>query len=91
MSRRYPEGMRLRLSFALFSVLLMIVADDAAAQVRATASASASARIVERPVRIVAADLRRAPTQLPGQAQITTRPCDAPAPPGCRLLVVELP
>jgi hypothetical protein len=81
--------MRLRPSFAIFSALLLITAGEAAAQVRTITTASA--RIVERPVRIVAAELRRSPERLPPQAQITTRPCDAPAPPGCRLLVVELP
>ena len=89
MPSRYPEGMHLRPSFAFLSALLLIMAGEAAAQVRVTATASA--RIVERPVRIVAAELRRAPGLLPPQAQLTTRPCDAPAPPGCQMLVVELP
>ncbi len=91
MARRYPEGMRLRPSFAIVSALLLIVAGEAGAQNRASVSVTASARIVERPVRIVAEDLRREPTRLPPQAQLTTRPCDAPAPPGCRLLIVDMP
>jgi hypothetical protein len=89
MSGRYPEGMRLRPSFALVSALLLIVAGEAAAQVRATATASAI--IIERPVRIVAAELRREPRRLPPQAQLVERRCDAGAPPGCRMLVVDLP
>lgn len=92
MSRRYPEGMRLHRSFVVFSAVLLILAGEASAQVRASASATASARIIERPVRIIAAELDRVPAQqLPPQAQLSERPCDAPAPPGCRLLVVELP
>jgi hypothetical protein len=89
MSRRYPYGMRQRLSFVLCSALLLMVATDAAAQVRT--AATASARIAERPVRIVAADLRRDPRQLPPQAQLSQRRCDPGAPPGCRMIVVEMP
>lgn len=91
MSRRYRSGMRVRPTFAILSAVLLIIAGQAAAEVRASATASASARIVERPVRIVAAELRRAPASLPPQAQLSTRPCDAPAPPACRMIVVELP
>jgi hypothetical protein len=89
MSRRYPEGMRFRPSFAFFSALLLIASGEAQAQVRATATAAA--RIVERPVRIVAAELRQGAPRLPPQAHLSVRSCDAPAPPGCRLLVIELP
>jgi hypothetical protein len=89
MARRYCEGMRLRPSFALASALLLIAAGEAAAQVRA--SATAGATIMERPVRIIAADLRRAPRRLPPQAQLTERRCDTGAPPGCRMIVVDMP
>lgn len=90
--------MRPRPSFALLSAQLLILAGQAVAEAPAgsgAASATAGARILERPVRIVSAELERQPERraerLPPQAQITTRRCDAPAPPACRLIVIDLP
>jgi hypothetical protein len=89
MIRRYPKAMRLYPSVAIVSAALLIIAGEAAAQVQRTASASA--RIVERPIRIVAADIRGNPRVLPPQAQLSQRPCERDAPPGCRIIVIELP
>jgi hypothetical protein len=89
MARRYLVAMRVRPSFALLSALLLIMAGEAAAQVRATAVASA--RIIERPVRIVAAELQRPGRNLPPQAQISQRGCDPGAPPRCRMIIIDLP
>lgn len=59
----------------------------------ATATATASVTILARPVRIIAADLSRADgaRTLPPQSTLSTRPCDAGAPRGCQMIVVDLP
>lgn len=101
MSCRYILAML----FALLS--LTIAAAPASAQVRATATtatigsatvtatvtATASVTILARPVRIIAADLSRADgaRTLPPQSTLSTRPCDAGAPRGCQMIVVDLP
>jgi hypothetical protein len=89
MNRRYRHGMRIRPSFALAGVLVLSIASDAAAQVSATATAGAT--ILERPVRIVGAQLGLDPRRLPAQAQLSRRACDPGAPPTCRMIVVDMP
>jgi hypothetical protein len=91
MLRRYLRAMPLRPSFAVLAACLLIVAGEAVAQQRAPVTATASATILERPVRIVAAELRRDPRRLPPQAQLSDRRCDPGAPPGCRMIVVDMP
>jgi hypothetical protein len=91
MLRRYLRAMCLRPSFAMLSVCLLIAPGTAAAQQRAPVTATAGAMILERPVRIVAAELRRDPRRLPPQAQLSDRRCDPGSPPGCRMIVVDMP
>ena len=80
----------------LFLTLLLALAAPAAAVVPAAptqrAEAVASVRILARAVRVGAQQGPSVPdAREPVEPQVEERPCDAGAPAGCRMLVIDLP